>query len=282
MKRLLFIMILIIGCGSNDLKYRINQVQKKEYDLVLIHGLASIHHWSDAFLRVCLHYFGSGNVYVIYTNDSTEIRKRTIDNMDVYFCGNSRNFSGGRDLIEKQVLLLKEKIVHLQKKYDLSKNFNIIGHSMGGLIARRYIYERPGTVVGLVTLGTPHQGSPLANNFTWVGRFIGAEKAILDLKPQRMKSFNTKYPVKDAPLALNGKIYTIEGDADGDTMGWGGELALGWEILHSIYMVDSDGLVPKGAAKIAGAIHLMTYNDYDHYMLVRKPDVAETACRYLK
>ncbi|MGQ9632571.1 MAG: esterase/lipase family protein [bacterium] len=43
----------------------------------------------------------------------------------------------------------------------------ILAHSMGGLIARYLISQREEDVLLLITLGTPHHGSPLANP-SWV------------------------------------------------------------------------------------------------------------------
>ncbi len=50
----------------------------KTYDLVLLHGLTNKHHWSDAFLSKCAEKWGSKNVYVIYTNESTRVWTRSI------------------------------------------------------------------------------------------------------------------------------------------------------------------------------------------------------------
>jgi triacylglycerol lipase len=65
--------------------------------------------------------------------------------------------------IEETGLLVREKVERLYRKYDLGP-LSIIGHSKGGLIGRYYIkrlggHERACT---LVTLGTPHHGTPTA------------------------------------------------------------------------------------------------------------------------
>ncbi|MCX7678180.1 MAG: hypothetical protein N2316_03085, partial [Spirochaetes bacterium] len=51
--------------------------EAKTYDLVLLHGLTNKHQWSDAFLNQVASIWGSGNVYVIYTNESTRVWTRT-------------------------------------------------------------------------------------------------------------------------------------------------------------------------------------------------------------
>ena len=53
---------------------------------------------------------------------------------------------------------------------------DIVAHSTGGLLARRYILEHPGKVAKLITVGTPWLGAPRA---LWVmdsGMFFGPEK----------------------------------------------------------------------------------------------------------
>ncbi|HPA72585.1 MAG TPA: hypothetical protein PKY31_09970, partial [Spirochaetota bacterium] len=54
-------------------------VEAKTYDLVLVHGLTNKHQWSDAFLNQVAATWGSGNVYVIFTNESTRVWTRTIN-----------------------------------------------------------------------------------------------------------------------------------------------------------------------------------------------------------
>ncbi|HNR87796.1 MAG TPA: alpha/beta fold hydrolase [Spirochaetota bacterium] len=255
----------------------------KTYDLVLVHGLTNKHQWSDAFLDKVASIWGSGNVYVIYTNESTRVWTRSINGRTIYFCGEN-DFSAGDDTIYDQATLMRTKITKLNSSYGLSAKFNVIAHSMGGLVSRCYIKRFPNTVAGLVTLGTPHQGSPLANVAAWLSFFIGAEAAANQLKPAYVKNtFNPAYPVVGAPLADSGKIYTIGGDGDGwDCWGWGGELQLGWDTLTTVYWKDSDGAVARGDEQISGATHVATFWSYDHMELVTKADVATKAAAYLR
>jgi pimeloyl-ACP methyl ester carboxylesterase len=39
----------------------------------------------------------------------------------------------------------------------------LIGHSMGGLVARELEYNYPSPIKGIITIGTPHQGAPALN-----------------------------------------------------------------------------------------------------------------------
>jgi pimeloyl-ACP methyl ester carboxylesterase len=42
----------------------------------------------------------------------------------------------------------------------------IVGHSMGGLLAQYATHQHPDAVAGVITVGTPHQGSWLATGFS--------------------------------------------------------------------------------------------------------------------
>ena len=65
--------------------------------------------------------------------------------------------------IEFQSRWLADKIERIAVKHNLGK-IHIIGHSMGGLLAKQYIQQHGGErrVQSLVTLGTPHHGTPTA------------------------------------------------------------------------------------------------------------------------
>jgi len=59
---------------------------------------------------------------------------------------------------------------------EISKSFpnsviTLVGHSRGGLAARAFLQGSSSSrskVVGLLTIGTPHQGSPLGRMYTWL------------------------------------------------------------------------------------------------------------------
>lgn len=65
--------------------------------------------------------------------------------------------------IEELARLVDEKVERLCHRYHLKK-ISIIGHSKGGLIGRYYVKRLGGErrVKTLITLGTPHNGNPLA------------------------------------------------------------------------------------------------------------------------
>ena len=68
--------------------------------------------------------------------------------------------------IDDLVDLLEQKIETLRTKFGVDR-FHLLGHSKGGLVARRWLLgtRDPARCKSLVTLGTPHQGTPSA----WFG-----------------------------------------------------------------------------------------------------------------
>src|SRR5690606_1708480 len=65
--------------------------------------------------------------------------------------------------IERSAAMIAEKIEGLSRRYGFER-FHVVGHSKGGLIARRYVQAYGGDrrVKSVVTLGTPHHGTPTA------------------------------------------------------------------------------------------------------------------------
>ena len=65
--------------------------------------------------------------------------------------------------IVKQADFLYAKMEKICKNHDIDR-FHIVGHSMGGLVARHYIQKHRGAsrVKSLITLGSPHHGTPTA------------------------------------------------------------------------------------------------------------------------
>jgi len=65
--------------------------------------------------------------------------------------------------VETTAGFVAEKLDRLRAKHGFGR-VHLVGHSMGGLIAREYIQHLGGAahVRSLVTLGTPHRGTPMA------------------------------------------------------------------------------------------------------------------------
>ncbi len=251
-------------------------------DLVLVHGFMNKHPWSDAFLATCVEEWGTGNVYLVFTGADTNIWRRSLTNGSYVICCGADNHAKGTEPVEQQAAFMGRSIVSLRAHAGLVEPFDIVAHSMGGLVSRCYVWHHSNTVAGLVTLGTPHHGSPLATDFKWSGAFLNATGGIHDLTTAFAESFNSTYPVAGMPFAPGGALYTIRAGAGGfGSFGWGGELFSGWYVLKYAHHVENDGLVPWNNAVIAGASNIADYVQYDHFDIVRKPDVAKKAAECL-
>lgn len=252
-------------------------------DLVLLHGLSNVHRWSRTFLQTLAHLWGSGNVYVLYTHPSNRIWTRSYNGNRITFIGKN-SYNAGTASVDTQARRMAEKVQILQERCGLRKHFHVIAHSMGGLVTRKFVYDHPGTVVNVVTLGTPHHGSPLARIFRWIGILAGSSQAFANLTPEWLEEFNRQYPVTGAPLFPGGKFYTIRGYTTGSPKHWGkfGEVFFGCHTLQILYSVASDGLVPEDSALIEGAIHAGDFEACDHLGLVTRADVAKACATCLR
>ncbi len=66
--------------------------------------------------------------------------------------------------IEERALYVREKIERLYQRFEKMGPLAIVGHSKGGLIGRYYVKRLGGhqRCCALITLGTPHNGAPIA------------------------------------------------------------------------------------------------------------------------
>jgi len=258
---------------------RVNEA--KQYDLVLVHGLANRHRWSEAFLETCLEIWGTDRVFVVYTNEDPSNVRRNFRNGTVIFSGGAGR-DAGTESIARQTQYLFDHIDDLLKARGLRKPFSIIAHSMGGLVARRYVYENPGTVAGLVTLGTPHHGSPLADALAWGGFVIHATDAVRNLQTDTLRTFNLDYPAGGLPLAVNKTMHTIRGGRDDqELLGPDLEIQLAGWTLTFLGFKANDGLVPDDSARIEGAENIIDFPEFNHNDLVRRPEVVRAAATVL-
>jgi triacylglycerol esterase/lipase EstA (alpha/beta hydrolase family) len=110
-------------------------------------------------LILLIHGFGTTRKSVAILE--TRLREDGFDVFSINFGGFlNRLNTRGIDTLAKQV---KAKIDSLKERYNIGK-IAIIGHSKGGLIGRYYVTMLGGDkdVHTLITLGTPHNGSPIA------------------------------------------------------------------------------------------------------------------------
>ena len=88
------------------------------------------------------------------------------------------------DPINESASFVAKKVKRLYAKYKIKGKLTIIGHSKGGLIGRYYVKKYGGAEFTqcLITLGTPHNGTPWAfiGYFTLLGLF---SKSLLQMIP---------------------------------------------------------------------------------------------------
>jgi triacylglycerol lipase len=247
----------------------------KAHDLVLIHGLRNTHRWGRAFLERCLAYWGSGRVYVVYLNPSLDMWERRLTG-GVVRCIGTSDYRAGTESIEAQAAYLCVKIPLLRKRWGLSRPFDVIAHSMGGLVLRRYVNLQQGEVAAAVTLGTPHGGAPMAEDFQCLGRRLRAAGALANLTPSFVQAFVASHPwPSEVPL------YTMRGvTRDGWNWGVFGELWLGHR-YHRRRGMRSDGLVPVDSAVCPDAQHLADFEGLNHLAMARHPGVVDACAEVL-
>jgi triacylglycerol lipase len=144
---------------------------------------------------------------------------------------------------------------------------NVIAHSMGGLDARYAIAELglAGRIATLVTIGTPHCGTPLADGGVILSQLVGFHHALElvgagwsafeDLTLRRMAEFNRR--VRDAPgvryLSYVGRVR--------DARRANPLLRPSWRLLAS-RVGANDGLVPAASQRWGAVLGEV---DADHW-----------------
>ncbi len=87
--------------------------------------------------------------------------------------------------VDRTAAMIAEKIEVLRKRHGFDR-LHIIGHSKGGLIARRYVQHYGGDkrVKSVITLGTPHHGTPTAALGVALMGFGAVRSSARDLLPR--------------------------------------------------------------------------------------------------
>ena len=115
------------------------------------------------------------------------------------------------EAIESLASHVDQKIERLYKRYQFRGKLSIISHSKGGLIGRYYIKRLGGDqrVKLLITMGTPHNGSPwaLLAAFTPIALLL---KSVRQMTP--MSPFIRR--LKLGPFPAKVKLYSIYSKAD--------------------------------------------------------------------
>jgi pimeloyl-ACP methyl ester carboxylesterase len=156
---------------------------------------------------------------------------------------------------------LREVLNGLQGRFTVS----LVGHSMGGLIARQVLAEGGSwtenlTVNRLVMLGVPNQGAELADRLSnwWWYRTLGG--------PASTELTTTRVPDLPAPTCAFGNVAGVRGNGSG------------W---NPLIPGEDDGIVTYESTRIDGAEDTLTLPCI-HALLMRHPRVIGATLSYLR
>ena len=164
----------------------------------------------------------------------------------------------------------------------------IIAHSMGGLVARSYI-ALGGKIEKLVTLGTPHLGSPLtAMDFIYCW---ADEPGVQDMRPG--SAYLTNLQTNSNDLGSRSIYYTIAGEISGHIRiippGWAWKEDYYSPTVKEGYFVmnllgeKSDGIVPLKSALFDGGntVHPLPVQKWVDHIHLSNPNEAEGIFEYI-
>lgn len=151
--------------------------------IILIHGLASSSNTWDDFAKTLPARPHNIDLRDADTRRAMEAGSATVPDAAFY----TLDFSSNRDLSLRQQGDQLAWIVRAVRRATGAKKVVLVGHSMGGLAARAYLqFHSADDVAALVTVGTPHAGSPLAYFKEDLEQAWGVElpaAAVEDLRP---------------------------------------------------------------------------------------------------
>ncbi len=116
--------------------------------------------------------------------------------------------------IQNSVLALKNRIDEVKNSNGVDK-LNIVAHSMGGLIVKKYLKDYGGTSVNkFIDIATPHTGSPAAYKTLMYGENLGVSKffGLVGINQNIIKSISQNMP--SVYELLPSQDYFNDGDPD--------------------------------------------------------------------
>ena len=157
---------------ENGLVAVLGSTQIKVYrpGVLLLHGLAG--HADDCFGYLRSHLISEGGY-----------QSFQIVNGD-YSSSNTESFH--TNTFDTKVVQLRLKQLYNQLYFAgiVSSKYDLVGHSMGGILSRLYAQEvNVKGVNRIITLNTPHSGSQLGTAFGWAATALTKAKAIWGLLP---------------------------------------------------------------------------------------------------
>jgi hypothetical protein len=192
------------------------------------------------------------------------------------------------------ILAASEDLQNRIEQRELDKPV-IIGHSMGGLVGRGLISAfGKDQLSGMITLGTPHRGSPLASN-DWVFQAVNLAGTALacDLFPNRCISAiidGGLFPPTDGLNDLsiesdfiqrlidleeeNNNIFTLGGLINSESSDTEKKYKFG-NFLMSLNGFENDGIVPSYSSVPEWSFLQTTLSEHDHSVISNSNDVIE-------
>ncbi|MDE0103143.1 MAG: hypothetical protein OXN89_12255 [Bryobacterales bacterium] len=216
---------------------------RKTYPIILAHGFARFDVISNGLLKIdnnagqdSLHYFR--NIRSFLMRDGFEVLHSNVD------------WAGS---LAKRAADLKGEVDTALQRCEAEK-VHIIGHSMGGLDARRMLFDFQDEdfhkkVVSVTTIGTPHHGSPVAEHL--LKYFPGQVKAfgmaldgLKDLTPRATKEFNQEVESFEKSCGVKFRAYAGQQSLSRVFT----PLKLCWAIINKAEG-DNDGLASVASAR---------------------------------
>jgi len=199
---LLVVLAVVFGAlfwktGGFDLAFG-PYLKQEKVPTVFLHGLGGTQATFDTMIRQL-----EADGYGVLT-DTYEMGGPTADKIDAKAVEADRPliqvmFRDNAAGLDEQINWLTQTIARVKVKYE-TDHVNLVGHSMGGLLATKYVLETGGKEVQkLVTIGSPLNGSKLATMISAMvdKNALAGFRALLDLSPegaatalQNLTSFN--------------------------------------------------------------------------------------------
>ena len=242
---------------------------RKTHPIILAHGFARFDVISNGLLKIdnnagqdSLHYFRNIRSCLM------------LNGFDVWHS----NVTWAGSLV-KRAADLKSEVETALQRCD-AERVHIIGHSMGGLDARRMLFDFQdedfhNKVASVTTIGTPHHGSPVAQyllaNFPSQIKALGmAPEGLKDLTPGAMKQFNRKVGPFEQSCGVRFRAYAGQQSLSRVFT----PLKLCWCVIHKAEG-DNDGLVSVASARWSDEYFVPPVWNADHLNQVGWWDLSE-------
>lgn len=241
---------------------------------------------------------GRSVILVHGLNDNAESWDYMLDYFDAHGISETNNVWVFQYIWELKIAdngaIMLSMIDEKQSDGDITAAPIIIAHSMGGLVARSYIAQG-GDFYRLVTLGTPHKGTGLAD-LGWIFDWANVT-GVTDLAPgspflDALNSNTYEQSQRSKYTLLNGKVgtYWICTRHLGHICVWGhfkwhGDYPAKIKLGHVALSKPNDGMVPQSSSRFYGdddVHHVNSFEWIDHISLNKNSRVCKWVSDFIK